>query len=637
MPRISEDDLFKGVEQLGISEDSLFTGLNLEDTIPQEAPQDLTGQSDVQTMEQMDFLGEKTAEKKMQDLKDSFVFHERNRIQSENPIKSSLYTRSADVKAQEAAGQNVSLLQKISASSNDALSMAGRLLTSASGFEGETIEDKMNNYFKEVGKTEGEGFITNMIKHPSTALAIAMAPYLGAGLMAAGAEGTGIALVNQMENMAEGRDSDLGQVLADVGLSMALPTFGATFKKMNPSAKKMVLDASEKVTNPVLKSISSELSGISEDALEMARSKGGRNKLIEMSGKADEMGGELLNMLDNIDDHYQYEAQLKTALNDMPDISIDNITNSLRNSMKKLGNLPNEIAAKSKIKSYLDGIEVDFLPKKIGTEIVKEGVPLSERGLGGSSRLVEKDRFIQANRKIPAKDYRKLRQRLDVVANFDEPGSDLFNDAMLKARTVAKEDLVGASKGTPYSKTIDNYSNMLGARDRLYKRLGRRSDVREDRIQSFMDNLFGKNKNNKQRILQNIDDVFGSEFTKNARISSMAKEITKDGKFPLFASQSTGRSMKADIGAFSTMAGGLGATAVTGNPMFAAIGVGTGLGSLGLSSPRVSPHMLNLGEDAMKGLSRLPQLGTDIMNNPILQRTVPGLGRLPMQNYLGEQ
>jgi hypothetical protein len=222
---------------------------------------------------------------------------------------------------------------------------------------------------------------------------------------------------------------------------------------------------------------------------------------------------------------------------------------------------------------------------------------------------------------IPAKKFRQLRQRLDYAIDHTKEGADLFNDALAEVRKQAKNDLLEAGANTPYKQTMENYAKMLDARDRLYKVLGKRSDIRENRIQSFVGNLFGKYKAKPQEIIKNIDEVFGENFSRDIKLSSFANEMTREGKIPLLASQTTGRSMKGEALAATQGAYGL----MSGNPLL----FGTSATTLALSSPRVAPRLIG----ATRGLANVPDITQSIMTNPYLQRTIPGLARM---QYRGE-
>lgn len=543
-------------------------------------------------------------------------------LQQENPTISALFPRGIETQAQDGG-----IGRTIGAGIGDTFSLAGRLIDSARDFEGATLKEKLDNYLKSVGETKGEGFLSEVLRHPATGAALTMAPVLGAAglgtMTTAGVEGLGVAGVSQASRIGEGKDLSPSEAMIDIGASLAMPGFGQVFKRYTPQMKSMILKSAEGL-NKVTKGLASELSGISSEALEIARTKRGREKLILMAGRSKQIGDKLLDKMDNIDQYYKYEDQLKTALNDMPEIDSDNVIKTLESEIKKLGNLPNELAAKGRLEGYLDGIKKDFTKtietkEKIGTE---SGDFFTDWGspVGKDIYKTTKKEVLGS---IPALKFRDLRRRLDVSIDHNQEGADLFNNAMKKARHQAMVDLEEAGKGTPYAETINNYAEMLKARDRLYSKIGKRSDIREDRIESFTANLFGKNKTNRQDIVKDIDDIFGENFTEQIKLSTLADEIVKEGGIPYFASQTTGRSLKGELG--SGVQAMIGAS--TGQPwMF-----GTAAGTLALSSPRFAPKMLNAIDATGRGLAQAPDIAKKIMTNPYLQQTIPGLARIQLR------
>ncbi len=478
----------------------------------------------------------------------------------------------------------------LGASVGDMLSLPGRMASSLMDFQGNTLEEKYQNYLQSVQQTEGQNLLGDIGRSPATGAALALTPFLpaisgGSALMAGLAEGGAIAGTQQLTNLGEGKELSLGQVLTDVGASIALPGFAPFFKKASDPIKETILKASEKYVNPALKSVASQLTGISGEALSVLSEKGGRKKLIDFSAKTKEIGDNLIGMLDNIDKNYKYEDQLKLALGNMPDINTQKIKDVLKSEIEKIEG-----------KVFINKEQRAALP-----QLKEEYAQLSK-----------------LPKTMTAKDFRDFRKELDIDINFDNDGAKFFDNVMQTVRKEAKNNLIDASAGTPYKETMQNYSKALDARDKLYDAyLGKKGLVRNKRIQGFVDNLYGKNKDDAQEMIKNIDDVFGSGFSDQIKLSSLAKEAVKEGKIPFFNTMPTGRSVLGGLGGFTV-----------GGPVGAALGWGA-------SSPMVSAMALRgerglsemIGKSAGTGLG----LAGDIMSNPILQRTVPGLARIPLQ------
>jgi hypothetical protein len=519
------------------------------------------------------------------------IAEERQRINiGEDPIKTALFPRGM---AQAAGSQG----DPLGAGVGDFFSTLGRAIASSPEGKG---------FLESMAQTKGEGFWGDLLRSPELGAAVFAAPFVapaiagmttaGASPLAAGAigglvEGGFVGLSSQASKMGEGKKFDPVQFAIDLGVSAMTPIVGSAFKTASKPIKNWMMSIAEKKINPALSKISSELSGVSQEALEIASTKKGRSRLIESAGKAKELGDGILNALDNIDETYQFNNKLHLALSDMPEISTKNVINSLETSLKKLRT----------------GLQTT--PKTAAGDRIEKEL-LSAKSLG---------------EKMSAVDFRDMRKDIDFMVKFDVEGADLINGAMKKAREQAKNDLLDASKFNPdYAEIMKDYSNVLDVRDNLYKNyLGTRADIREKRIESFVNNLFGRNKTHAQNAIKDMENVFGESFIDEIKLTSLAKEMVKDGAIPFFPVQTTGR---AAIGGLGT-AGQIGAGVLTGNiPL-----MGTGLATGALSSPKIAPRVL----EGVRGLSS-GNIISDLATNPILQRTVPALLRPGVQQGLGD-
>jgi hypothetical protein len=552
-------------------------------------------------------------------LNQSIAQEQKATLQQENPVISGLFPRGMQAQVDDAG-----IGQTLGASIGDTFSLAGRLVAASKDFSGDNIQEKIGNYLKSVGEVKGEGFLQEVLRHPATGAALTMAPMLpslGLGVMGtAGVEGVGVAGVSQASRLGEGRDLSAGEAMIDIGSSLAMPGFGQVFKRYTPAMKASILKASEKVVNPALKNVMSSISGLSKDALEVASTKVGRERLLGLAGRTSEIGDNLLSALDNIDDNFRYEDKLKLALGDMPPISPDAVIKTLNSEIDKLGHLPNEAAAAARLRGYVDGLKKEFTTYETVKVPFKEASALLSSTVAPMQKTVLKDAKIATMKPISASDFRNLRKRLDVSIDHTQEGADLFNGAMKKARSEAKNSLIVASKGTPYEETMEQYSKALSARERLYAAgLGGNSFTRQQRVESWLSNLHGKNKTARQQLLKDVDEALGEGFSEQTKLVSLANEIVKDGSIPPFAIQPSGRSLLGSLGG----AGTLGFGAATGNvPAMA-----TGVASLMMQSPQIAPRMLN----ATRGLANVPDITSQIINNPYLQQTVPGLARVQMR------
>lgn len=502
------------------------------------------------------------------------------------------------VKGQEGLGGT------LAAAGADILSGAGRTasglfeagwkgLTSLAKGEAPDFESIGRKYMETLQTPEGRNMIESIAKDPRTAVGLglggALMPLAKTGLagatLAGGIEGVATGLTGQMVNVGEGKNLSAGEFATDIGLSTVLPGVGAGLKKVvNPVFTKFI--------NPAVTRLASELSGISAEALNVASTKTGRRKLVEMAGKSKEIGDRVLNSLENIDDNFHFEADLQNALSNMPKISTKPLIESLTQS----------------IESLKSGLQTT--PKKRAAEYLQNEIKA----------------FKRLPKQLDAIDFRNMRKDLDYAINFDEVGSDLISNALANTRKTAKQSLIDASKGTDYEPVMKHYADVLDTRERIFNIIGKKPHIREGRIEGFINNLYGKNKTARQELLKDLDKVLGENFTEETKLATLANEIVKDGnKIPFFPTQTTGRSLMGTLGSLGVAGTGV----VTANPALIAAGAGGFAAS--------SPAIVTRGLGALNAIPNQAQLASDIMINPYLQRTIPGLARIPIQQQLGNK
>lgn len=167
---------------------------------------------------------------------------------------------------------------------------------------------------------------------------------------------------------------------------------------------------------------------------------------------------------------------------------------------------------------------------------------------------------------VSAEDYRKLRQSLDVNIDFNSEDGKLVNEALKTGRGTMKNELIKAARrsGNPdYEKWMLSWSDKLGKLDEIKKYIGQTGPARDKRIESFINNLFGKNSTHKQQLMADLDGIFGSGLTQKAKDAQLASQLGPEGKAGWMPRQFNGRSA---LGYVS----GAGAATVTGNPLAAA-------------------------------------------------------------------
>ena len=139
------------------------------------------------------------------------------------------------------------------------------------------------------------------------------------------------------------------------------------------------------------------------------------------------------------------------------------------------------------------------------------------------------------NRDAAATLFRDQRDMIDDLIDWTEkPGLKEINKSLIKIRTsMANEMLTQAVKSGDkvFEKNMKSLAKKLKAIDKLKLRLGSE--------ETFVATLFGKNKSARQRALKEIDEVFGTDFSKESNLAKIASEFRKndfttvDGKVAL--------------------------------------------------------------------------------------------------------
>lgn len=411
-----------------------------------------------------------------------------------------------------------------------------------------------------IGDTEGKG-LGRVLRDPALPVALATGGGamglagraglrgLGAASAAGALEGAGSAAIHQADNAVQGRDVSLGQAAAEVATGAALPGAAAG------------LGALAKGGNKLLGKLAQELSGVSEEALRMHGSGFGpaAKELQAAAGKQHEIGQRLVKALDNLDDYLPEKDVVDQALQQMPAVNVANTIQRLQGA-KTGGALSSSRATNAKI-----------------DELVSD--------LTGAADP-------QGN--IPAVKFREIRKEIDdLVGDAFGKESGKYVTALKEARHQMADDLAttAAASGRPeYVEAMRSMAQKLRKADDLASFLGKSAQTREQRAESFVANLFGKNKEERRKAVQAMGEIFGEDFLQQAKLSNMAAELGPEGKASLMPRQFTGRSL------LGPLAGGsLG---------YALGGEEGGAVGLALGSPRLAAGALRLSGGTAAGLNQ---------------------------------
>lgn len=462
----------------------------------------------------------------------------------------------------------------------DALSLPGRLLASNNkgvggpnfGGLGVTApanpipsQEDRQSMLNDMADTEGKSLPGKIIRDPALIPSLAagggalgLVRSLGAkglgALSAAGAvEGAGSAAIHQADNVAQGRAVSPLAAAAEVTTGAALPGVGAGIAKV------------AKWGNAGLGKMAESLSGVSEEAL---RTHGagfgkGAKQLQQAAGSQHEIGKKLVGMLDDLDSFLPEKQVVDDALQQMPAVNVAGTINRLQ-SAKSGGALASSRATNAKI---------DELASDLTAAADEAG-------------------------NIPAAKFREIRKEIDdLVGDAFGKESGKYVSALKEARYQMADDLVKTAEtsGMPeYADAMRSMAGKLRKADDLKAFLGKSAQTREQRAESFVSTLFGKNKEERRKAVESMGEIFGEDFIAQSKLAHLAAELGEEGKAGILPRQFTGRSLLGPLG-------GGGAGFLVGGAPGAMVGGA-------LSSPRIAGGALTLGAAAEKGASRLPGL-----------------------------
>lgn len=362
---------------------------------------------------------------------------------------------------------------------------------------------------------------------------------------------------NYPTRIAKGAAETLGRGVTEIAGGIASdPT--AIISLAGKTAGK-ALTAVGKKGNELLGKLTQELSGVSEETLRKVGSGLGKGakELKDAAGTQKQIGDKLLDALDNFDDYLPEKKIVSDALQNMPPVNVNNTINTLSQA-KATGML----SGTKKINSEIDELITDI------------AAAADDQG------------------NMPAAQFSELRKEIDKVIgdNFGKSTNDYLLAAK-KARYQMADDLIKTAESSgnaEYVTAMKSFSDKLKLSDELKGYIGKSAQVRDRRVESFIGTLFGKNKGDRQNVIESLGKVFGEDFLKDSKLASMAAELGTEGVAGVLPRQFTGRST---LGAGLTIGG-------------AAAGFGPASAiPLALSSPRIAAGALAGATAAGKGLS----------------------------------
>lgn len=506
----------------------------------------------------------------------------------------------------KAADEGAGTLRKMGAGALDALSMGGRAVAAAteqpiapfayagapnapkSGEQGSFTAEGGRKFAESMADTDGKTLPGKIIRDPALLPALATGggalgltrslgmKGLGAATAAGALEGAGSAAIHQGDNAARGRDVSIKDAAIETVASAAIPGVaagvGATVK------------GGIKLGNKLLGRAAEELSGVSEEALRTYGSGFGEGakKLEAAAGTQHDVGQKLVKMLDKLDDYLPEKDVVDRALNEMPSVNVSGTINRLAEA-KTGGALASSRATNSKIDELVSDLNA----------------AADESGL------------------IPAAKFREIRKEIDgLVGDAFGKESGKYVTALKEARHQMASDLATTAEQSGKPEYVDAMRSMaqkLRKADDLKTFLGKSAQTREQRAESFVSTLFGKNKEERRKAVQAMGEIFGQDFLNESKLANLAAELGPEGKAGLLPRQFTGRA-----------ALGPGLSIAAGNFISPLSAVPTAV----LASPNLAAKTLRATELAGKGVEATGSgLKRTLLSGPGRQGLRSGLGR----------
>jgi hypothetical protein len=186
-----------------------------------------------------------------------------------------------------------------------------------------------------------------------------------------------------------------------------------------------------------------------------------------------------------------------------------------------------------------------------GESIAAVGSAIAEKhGIGGETLRALLTEARDRARSVPkdateltAREYLNKRRGLDANIDFTDKADDVVNRVQKAGRTEMMTTLerVAEESGIPeFKAAMKSYSNKARIIEELERFIGRDKGTQTARIESFVNNLFGRNSQHKQELTKKFGELVNDETFKRAKAAQQAQEIGWDGNAAWFPMHSTG-------------------------------------------------------------------------------------------------
>jgi hypothetical protein len=197
---------------------------------------------------------------------------------------------------------------------------------------------------------------------------------------------------------------------------------------------------------------------------------------------------------------------------------------------------------------------------------------------------------------VSPQEFFKIRQHLDSDIPWDAPEKKIVDAALVNARQAMAQDLIDKAPAQ-YKPAMEDMAKKLQARDAILDDIpGKNIQDKMDHVESYIKNIHGIGKANRQEALKKLDEIFGTNYYQRSLDAALGKQFGESGV------PSLGTMHKTGFGATQLMGlGGAITAAGTGHPG-AALG---GLGMAALQSPYVGTRVIGGLRTSGRGLQKV--------------------------------
>ena len=248
-------------------------------------------------------------------------------------------------------------------------------------------------------------------------------------------------------------------------------------------------------------SLAATIANTTDEAMALMSTKAGRLEAKAIDGKLLEVGEGLVKAVKNAPSMIKEGEEVAKILPRMGNVDISKTIKVLEDAKPK----PNPAG--------------NLAP---GQKIVADAIDAQIASLKN-----QKTGFFKT--KYTAQEAVEFRRALDDVIDYDMPGASEVENALFKARTQLKNDLIDAANKTGnvgYGKLMASWSDKLETANSLRRRIGVSSKKTDAELgQQLLSSLFGKNKEQAQEILADFDKTFGHDFSRKAKVAQLVSEF----------------------------------------------------------------------------------------------------------------